>query len=272
MKQEEVKQLCLQSCQIVEEVAGFIRGELGRVKNDQIEVKSLNSLVSYVDKTAEEYLVKAFKNFLPGSTFLTEEATVDQQTGEYRWIIDPLDGTTNFLHQLPCFAVSVALQHHEKTILGIVYEVNQKECFYAWQDGGSFLNDKPIHVSTTSRAEDALIATGFPCRDYSRMKEYFTVFEHLIKNSRGVRRLGASAVDLAYVACGRFDVFFEYGLSPWDVAAGALIVEEAGGRVDDFNGKKNYLFGEEMLAANAGTFAEVQAIIHRVFSEKNVLL
>lgn len=265
MTEKEIEHIGLQSCQVVESVGEFIRSELGNVHREQIEVKSLNSLVSYVDKTAEERLVCAFKALLPDSVFLTEEATIESQEGEYQWIIDPLDGTTNFLHQLPCFAVSVALRQNEKTILGIVYEVNQKECFYAWQGGGAFLNGKPIRVSTTSQIEDALIATGFPYRDYGRMKKYFVILEQLMKKSRGLRRFGAAAVDLAYVACGRFDIFFEYGLSPWDVAAGSLIVEEAGGKVSDFKGENNYLFGEEMIAANPGIFPGFLHTISQTF-------
>lgn len=266
MKEKEAEQLCLQCCQVVEEVARFIRGELGKVRNEQIEVKSLNSLVSYVDKTAEEKLVAAFQRLLPDSTFLTEEETIAPEKGEYQWIIDPLDGTTNFLHQLPCFAVSVALRHFDQTILGVVYEVNQQECFYAWQGGGAFCNGKPISVSGRSKLEDALVATGFPYRDFSRMDKYFIVLQQFMKNSRGLRRFGAAAVDLAYVACGRFDAFFEYGLSPWDVAAGAFLVEEAGGYVGDFKGNRNYLFGEEMIAANPGISAELHKMISQVFS------
>lgn len=265
MKEKEIEQICLHCCQTVEEVAGFIRGELGKVRSEQIEVKSLNSLVSYVDKTAEEKLVAAFKYLLPGSTFLTEEETIAPRSGEYQWIIDPLDGTTNFLHQLPCFAVSVALRHFDQTILGVVYEVNQQECFYAWQGGGAFCNGKPISVSNRSKLEDALIATGFPYRDYSRMDEYFIVLKQLMKKSRGLRRFGAAAIDLAYIACGRFDAFFEYGLSPWDVAAGAFLVEAAGGYVSDFKGGKNYLFGEEMIAANQGTYEALHEIIGQFF-------
>ena len=268
MNQPTLENLCRQSCEIIEEVAGFIRDEVGKVSTDQIETKSLNSLVSYVDKTAEERLVSKLRTLLPGSTFLTEEETVAAQEGEWQWIIDPLDGTTNFLHQLPCFAVSVALRHREEIVLGVVYEVNRRECFYAWRGGGAFLNGKPIRVSTTKTLADSLIATGFPYRDYERMRPYFVVFEQFMKKTRGLRRYGAAAVDLAYVACGRFDVFFEYGLSSWDIAAGILLVEEAGGRVSDFTGGRNFLFGGEMVAASPAVFREALEVIEPAFLKK----
>ncbi|MFQ5445457.1 MAG: inositol monophosphatase family protein [Saprospiraceae bacterium] len=266
VKPQHLPILCRQTCQLVEEVAGFIRNEVGKVGREQITDKSLNSLVSYVDKTAEERLVAGLRKLLPGAVFLTEEATVGQEEGEFRWIIDPLDGTTNFLHQLPCFAVSVALRQGEQTILGVVYEVNRRECFHAWRGGGAFLNDRKIRVSKTEKLHDSLIATGFPYRDYERLPSYFIAFEYFMKNTRGLRRFGAAAVDLAWVACGRFDAFFEYGLSPWDVAAGVLIVQEAGGVVSDFRRGSDYLFGEELVAANPPVYLQVMATIETAFS------
>jgi myo-inositol-1(or 4)-monophosphatase len=268
MNQTTLEKLCRQACEIVEEVAGFIRDEVGKVSTDEIETKSLNSLVSYVDKTAEERLVAKLAKLLPGSTFLTEEETVETQAGEFQWIIDPLDGTTNFLHQLPCFAVSVGLRQQEEIVLGIVYEVNRRECFYAWKGGGAFLNGKPIRVSATQTLADSLVATGFPYRDYERMKPYFVVFEHFMKKTRGLRRFGAAAVDLAYVACGRFDIFFEYGLSSWDVAAGILLVQEAGGQLSDFSGGGDFLFGGEMVAATPAIYSEAMEVINGAFSKQ----
>ena len=255
------------SCKVVKEVGLFIQEELGRVKAKDIETKSLNSLVSYVDKTAEEKLVSALSELLPDSKFLTEEETVTQEEGEFRWIIDPLDGTTNFLHQLPFFSISVALQHHGKTVLGIVYEVNQKECFYAWKGGGAFLNGNPISVTDTQRIEESLVATGFPYYDYTYMSAYFEVLEYLMLNTRGIRRFGSAALDLAYVACGRFDAFFEYSLNPWDVAGGAFLVQEAGGKLSDFSGGTDYLFGKQILASNQGIYPEMFQSINTAFSK-----
>ncbi len=265
MNVEELELLTKKSCEIVKEVGRFIKEERGKVSTEQIETKSLNSLVSYVDKTAETKLVKQLEKLLPGSTFLTEEETIEQKTGKYRWIIDPLDGTTNFLHQLPCFAVSVALEIEEEICLGIVYEVNNDECFCAWKNGGSFLNNQPIHVSKTKHLSDSLIATGFPYRDFSLETPYFKAFHAFMKNTRGIRRFGAAAVDLSYVACGRFDAFYEYGLNAWDVAAGVLLVQEAGGKVFDFKGRNNYLFGGEMVATNEVLADEVMGIVKHNF-------
>ncbi|MEL6924020.1 MAG: inositol monophosphatase family protein [Bacteroidota bacterium] len=265
----ELKAICASSCAIIEEVAQFIREELGKVNASDIETKALNSLVSYVDKTAEEQLVTQLKPLIPEATFLTEEETVEQENGTYRWIIDPLDGTTNFLHQIPFFAISVALQYREKTVIGIVYEVNRQECFSAWESGGCFLNGQPVHVSDTQVPQEALMATGFPYYDYSYMEGYLEVLRYLMLNTRGVRRLGAAALDLAYVACGRFDGFFEYSLSPWDVAAGAFLVQEAGGRVTDFQGGDDFVFGRSVIACNAGIFPEISAVVMGAFNPES---
>ena len=256
-----LKHLCQQTCQIVTNTASFLRSELGKVSSQQIETKSLNSLVSYVDKQAEIQLVNGLKEILPDSTFLTEEETVVQEKGEYLWIIDPLDGTTNFLHQIPTFSVSVALQHQGATILGVVYEVNREECFYAWKGGGAFLNEKSISVSQTTKMQDSLVATGFPYYDYKWVAPYLEVLRYCMFNTRGIRRIGSAAVDLAYVACGRFDAYFEYSLSPWDLAAGAFIVQEAGGLVTDFQGGDNYLYGKELMVGNPLVFDELAKVV-----------
>ncbi|MCF8245774.1 MAG: inositol monophosphatase [Saprospiraceae bacterium] len=261
MNTNELELLCQQTCTLVTSVADFIRGEVGKVGAEKIETKSLNSLVSYVDKTAERKLVAGLSELLPGSTFLTEEETVEQAAGEFQWIIDPLDGTTNFLHQLPCFAVSVALRQHEEIVLGIVYEVNRRECFYAWKNGGAWMNGQQISTSATASLADSLVATGFPYRDFDTMHRYIEILQELMKNTRGLRRYGAAAVDLAYVACGRFDSFFEYGLAAWDVAAGVLLVQEAGGRVSDFDGGDDFVFGGRLLAAAPGVFEGMFGVV-----------
>ncbi|MCO6477556.1 MAG: inositol monophosphatase [Phaeodactylibacter sp.] len=260
-----LEKICNQTIPIVERSGRFIRQELGRVAGGDIEEKGLNSLVSYVDKTAEEQLVEGLGKLLPGSVFLTEEDTIDNQSGDLQWIIDPLDGTTNFLFQLPVFSISIALQQEGRTVLGVVYEINRQECFYAWKGGGARLNGNPIGVSERAPLEKALLATGFPYHDYSKMKEYFQVFEHFMRHSRGIRRFGSAAVDLAYVACGRFDGFFEYGLNAWDVAGGAFIIQEAGGVVTDFTGGDNYLHGGEIIAANPAVGKEMLEVIRKAF-------
>lgn len=241
--------LCKQSVTIAKQTGQFLLAELGKVNAHQIEEKSLNSLVSYVDQEAEKQIVAGLQALLPAAAFLTEEATVEQSEAAYRWIIDPLDGTTNFLFGLPCFAISIALEHQGQLVLGVVYEPNRDECFYAWQGGGAWCNEQPIHCRNNSDLKQSLLATGFPYYDYSRMQPYLKLFTQLAQNTRGIRRWGAAAVDLAYVAAGRYDGFFEYALNAWDVAAGIILVQEAGGKVCDFKGQANSLNNGEIVAA-----------------------
>lgn len=258
--------LCREAQRIVLHTAEFIQGELGKVEADRIETKSLNSLVSYVDKEAENQLVEGLTELLPESVFLTEEDTVENADGEWQWIIDPLDGTTNFLHQIPVFCISVALRYQEELVLGIIHEVNRQESFYGWKGGGVFLNQAPVCVRANEQLADALLATGFPYYDYERTDAYLACLKHFIQNTRGIRRLGAAAVDLAYVACGRFDGFYEYSLQPWDIAAGAFLVQEAGGIITDFSGGDNYLFGSEVVAAGPAVHKAMLEVIKGSFS------
>lgn len=229
------------------------------------EAKALNQLVTDVDLRFERKLVEICTELLPESTFLTEEKTVDEAAGEYRWIIDPIDGTTNFIHQIPAFAISIALQKNEKTILGVVYELNRDEQFYALEGEGAFLNGEPIQVASHQTLADTLIATGFPYYDFDQMDAYLNVLRSFMEKTRGLRRIGSAAVDLAYTACGRFDGFFEYGLSPWDVAAGAFIVQEAGGTVTDFSGGDNFIFGGEIIACQKHIFDSFSEVIRNEF-------
>lgn len=244
------KQICTSACSIIREVSAYILGEFNSFHSEAIETKSRNHLVSYVDKQAEKMLVENLQTLIPDSGFLVEEDTIEQSSKELRWIIDPLDGTTNFMHHLPFYCISVALQINEVTIIGIVHEVNRNESFYSYGGQKAYLNGQIIEASSTPKMEDSIIATGFPYYDYSILDPYLQVLKHLVLNTRGVRRFGSAAMDLAYVACGRFDGYFEHSLSPWDVAAGAFIVEQAGGRVSDFNGSDQYVFGRQIIAGN----------------------
>ncbi len=243
----------------------FILAEKEKVSGKDIELKSLNSLVSYVDKKAEEQLVSGLGAILPEAGFITEEDTPDSDA-RLRWVIDPLDGTTNYLHGIPVFAISVALMDGPEVVLGCVYELGQKEMFLAAKGHGTTLNGKMVRVNQKELSE-TLIATGFPYYNFARMDGFLAMLKRLFKETRGVRRLGSAATDLAYVACGRFDGFFEYGLSPWDVAAGALLVKEAGGQVSDFSGEGNYIFGGEILAASASTYEAMQALTDEYFRQ-----
>ena len=261
MQHEALKELCLQASKIVQQAGVFIKENLGKVSNEQIEEKDRNSLVSYVDQEAEKFLVNNLRQLLPEAGFLTEEETVAQEKKTYRWIIDPLDGTTNFLHQLPFFSVSVALQKDDDLIIGIVYEVNRAECFYAYKNGGAFLNGRPIKVRSNIKLEDSIIATGFPYYDFSNTDNYLAVLKQVILKTRGVRRFGSAALDLAYVSCGRFDSFYEITLNAWDVAAGIVLVKEAGGLINDFKGGNDHLFGAEIVASSPAIHQDLLEII-----------
>ncbi|MEM1214741.1 MAG: inositol monophosphatase family protein [Bacteroidota bacterium] len=239
---------------IARSAGAFLLAELGKVGQEQIETKALNSLVSYVDRTAEEQIVAALQPLLPAAGFLTEEETVAQLAQPTRWIIDPLDGTTNFLYGVPIFSVSIALEIAGELVLGVVYEPNRDECFYAWRGGGAWCNERPIRVRQQANLAQALLATGFPYYDYSRMGNYLQLFRYLMENTRGLRRCGSAAVDLAYVAAGRFDGFYEYSLSAWDIAAGMVLVREAGGTVTNFSGQDTSLQTGEILAASNGIY------------------
>lgn len=252
----------------VKETGNFIGTERKTFSLKDIEAKDRNDLVSYVDKEAEQQLIQKLGKILPEAGFIAEESSPNKNTKELNWIIDPLDGTTNFIHNIPAYAVSVALASKTEILIGVVYNIPQDELFYAHKDGKAFLNGKEISVSKTEKFADCLIATGFPVKDFARMQGFQNTTEYFMQNTRGLRRIGAAAVDLCYVACGRFDAFFEYNLSPWDIAAGALIVKQAGGRVSDFNGGENYLFGKEAIASNAGIYKSFREIVKSNFIDK----
>ncbi len=232
---------------VVAKTARFIQSQSNAFKPGDIEVKSLNALVSYVDKQAEELLVEGLMHILPEAGFITEEETVTNERKQYNWIIDPLDGTTNFLHRIPVYAISVGLESEGKMVLGVVYEVVREECYTAIVGRGAELNNNPIRVSGNLHLKDTLIATGFPYYRFDRMDDFIKTLTDCFRLTRGVRRIGTAATDLAYTAAGRFDAYYEYGLSAWDVAAGSLIAQEAGALVTDFSGGDDYLFGGEIV-------------------------
>lgn len=244
------KELTLATCEIARKAGQFMAEERKTFNDSKIESKGLHDLVSYVDKASEKQIIEQLSVLLPESGFIAEEGTTDKKGERFNWVIDPLDGTTNFIQGVPVYCVSIGLLDGDQLVAGVVYEVGRGECFYAWKDGGAYLNGEPVHVSTRGDIHDALLATGFPYSDFSRMDEYIGFLKWTMTHARGVRRLGSAAADMAYVACGRFDAFWEYDLKPWDVAAGAVIVKEAGGTVTDYSGGDNYLFGKEIIASN----------------------
>ncbi|MEO9483004.1 MAG: inositol monophosphatase family protein [Ekhidna sp.] len=236
---------------IARETGAFIREERKRFSYDSVEFKGESDLVSYVDKESEKRIIDGLKKILPEAGFITEEETTAQGQKEFTWIIDPLDGTTNFVHGIPNYCVSIGLMNEGKIIAGVVYEVANDECFYAWNQGGAYLNGNRIQVSGAPSFSDCVLATGFPYYEFERLDEYLKILHQLMKDTQGLRRMGSAAADMAYVACGRYGGYFEYNLNSYDIAAGVILVQEAGGRVTDFKGGNDYIFGREIVAGGA---------------------
>jgi len=266
INQKDLKILCHNTLPLIKDVSKFILQEQGKVTLDKIETKDKNSLVSYVDKTAEEMLVEGLSTLLPEAEFLTEEGTVDQNSGPMRWIIDPLDGTTNFLHNIPHYAISVGLEVDGKLCLGIVEHVPHQEQYYAWSGGGAYMNGSPISVSSNELVSSAVVATGFP---YSSQNEeaIAKAIVHWMKNARSIRRFGAAALDMIYVAKGIFDFYYELSLNAWDIAGGAVIVKEAGGNVSDFSGTSDFLKSGQVFCSNAALHEEVIEQLQMFFKD-----
>ncbi len=262
----ELKDLTDRVTGLAKEVGEFIRGEALVFDRQNIEYKGLNDMVSYVDKTAEMNLVKGLTAILPEAGFITEENTTTVIRDEFNWIIDPLDGTTNFIHGIPTFSISIALQRNEHLVLGVVYEINRDECFYAWENGGAYLNGRRISISQTESVRDSLLATGFPYYDFERQEQYINVMRRLMQSCHGLRRIGSAAIDLAYVACGRFDGYFEYNLNSYDMAGGIVLVREAGGQVFDFKGGTDPIGRREIIADNGRISAELLRVIGEEFT------
>lgn len=260
--------LCSQVIAIARMTGNFIRKESMNFNANAIEFKGLNDLVSYVDKTAEQHLVTNLSQLIPNAGFTTEEDTPDSIGKTYNWIIDPLDGTTNFIHGIPTYSISIALYEENRPVLGVVYEINRGEMFYSYKDAPAYLNNKEIRVSKRNLLADSLLATGFPYYQFEKQPQYMLLLAELMQKTHGLRRIGSAAVDLAYVACGRFDAFFEYNLNSYDVAGGAYLVQQAGGRVMNFSGGDEFINQREMLATNGLVDQEILAAIQRHFNNQ----
>ncbi|MFD1631362.1 inositol monophosphatase family protein [Pseudopedobacter beijingensis] len=261
------EKICAQVVEIAKSAGSFIRQEREAFSLAKVEYKGKNDLVSYVDKAAEDTIIKSLTELLPGAGFIAEENKEVSVSEEFNWIIDPLDGTTNFIHGIPAFAVSIALQYKTELVIGVVYEIGKDECFYAWKDSAAYLNGKEIRVSENTKVADTLLATGFPYYDFEKKDAYMELFGDLIQNCHGLRRIGAAAVDLAYTACGRFDGYFEYNLKPWDIAAGLFIVQQAGGKVVDFKGGNDMLKDCDLIATNGHISEELLQYVKKYFSK-----
>jgi myo-inositol-1(or 4)-monophosphatase len=255
---------------LAKEAGIFIKNERENFDSSKIEMKGHSAnLVSYVDKETEKILVTGLKKIIPEAGFITEEGTVSQHTTEdFCWLIDPLDGTTNFLHNVPIYSTSIALMKGDKIIAGVVYDMNQNECFYAWEGGGAWCNGKKIASSAPKNLSESLIATGFPYFMFDKYREYMNVLEDLMKSSHGLRRCGSAAIDMCWVAAGRFDGYFEYNINSYDIAAGCIILQESGGKVSDFRGGKDYIFGKNIVAASATIHEDFKEIVKKNFFPK----
>ena len=218
-------------------------------------------LLTIADTQSEAFILNTIKTTFPNHHIIAEESTIVENNSDYRWVIDPLDGTTNFVHNLPIFAVSIGLQYKGETIVGVVYNPAADKCFWAEKNGGAFLNGESIHNTSTNTLSNSLLVTGFPYTHDDRWSKGFDLFKILYGKTQGVRRLGAATLDFCFVAMGCFEGFWEFGLQPWDVCAGALILEEAGGKVSDWDNSPMPLSGERVLATNGFIHEEMKDIL-----------
>jgi myo-inositol-1(or 4)-monophosphatase len=232
------------------EAGKFLKYSVGRVKHIEMKQGEERNLVSEIDKGAEEKIISIIKRKYPSHAILAEESGANESRSDYKWVIDPLDGTTNFLHGVPIFCVTIAIEFKGELIAGVVYDPNLDELFTAEKGAGAFLNGKRLKVTSASKLIDSLLVTGFPYDVAQNPDNAIGHFVNFVVEGQGIRRLGSAALDLSYVAAGRFDGFWEVNLNPWDMAAGVLLVREAGGRVTDFVGMESTIYNKQVLASN----------------------
>lgn len=259
----ELQQLTLSVCRVAREAGAYIKKERASFSLDKVERKHAHDYVSYVDKGSEQMIVKALRKILPEAGFITEEGTtkddvrgqkknvsdVSPQPSDFTWVVDPLDGTTNFIHGFAPYAVSIALCKGREIVIGVVYEIVSDECFYAWQNGGAFVNEEPLHVGT-SAINDALLCLQLPYNSDAYKPVITRLLNRFYGNVGSIRMLGSAAIALCYVAAGRLDAYAERYIGQWDYMAGALIVKEAGGRVTNYAGDDYFMEGDSIVATN----------------------
>lgn len=258
------QEICLVVCDIARRAGLYISGEREGFSSEMIEYKGVQNLVSYVDKTAERMIIDDLLVLVPDSRIIAEESAAEvgilPKDGDLTWVIDPLDGTTNFTHGMPPYCVSIALMEGKRIVVGVIYEITCAECFYAWQDSACYLNGREVRVSDISSIDRSLVVTGLAYKSQDAIESFRRTFDYFNLNSNGARRLGSAASDLAYVAAGRAECFYQKNLAPWDVAAGAFLVERAGGVVVDYAHGSDYVFGGSIIATNKNS--------HCVFYDK----
>ncbi|NWF52748.1 MAG: inositol monophosphatase [Nitrospirae bacterium] len=260
-KRKEFLDIAIKAARVAGDV---IIDNLGKISKKDIGIKKSSDFVTAVDKESERLIIETIKSYFPDHLFLTEESLKECGKEAYRWIIDPLDGTTNYIHGFPIFSVSVALEYKGNIIIGVTLDPLRDELFYAEEGSGSFLNGRRVNVSE-ERFKESLITTGFPFRKKEMIDLYLKLFRNIFFKVSDLRRAGSAALDLAYLACGRCDGFFELGLSPWDIAAGSLLIKEAGGAVTDFGGGNEYLKTGNIVAGNKSVHKELLKEISMVF-------
>ncbi len=253
--------------QAATEAGKILIQSLSNSSSRQISAKSQFDFVTEVDLASEKMIIEQIKQTFPNHNIFAEEKGRERQTSEFLWIIDPLDGTKNYIHGFPFFSISIALKHKEEIIFGLIADPLRQENFHAIKNKGAFLNDQPIHTSSQQNFQKALFATGFPFRDKSKITIYLQSFAEIFGKAASVRRAGSAALDLAYTACGRVDGFWEIGLNAWDIAAGVIILQEAGGIITDFRGENNYLDSGNVVAANSSLHPELLEICHRILKD-----
>lgn len=232
------------------EAGKYLKFSVGKVRSVEIKKGEERNLVSEIDKTSEEKIINIIKRHYPTHAILAEESGEKTTASDYKWVIDPLDGTTNFLHGLPIFCVTIGIEYKGEIVAGVVYDPNMEELFTAEKGSGAYCNGKRMEVSAAAELINSLLVTGFPYDIAQNPDNAVGHFVNFLMEGQGLRRLGSAALDLSYVAAGRMDGFWEVNLNPWDMAAGVLFVAEAGGTVTDFSGKASSIYNKQVLATN----------------------
>lgn len=245
-----LKQLTVEVCRVATEAGHFLKEERKNFRRECVEEKHAHDYVSYVDKESEARVVKALSTLLPEAGFITEEGSATYQDEPYCWVIDPLDGTTNYIHDEAPYCVSIALRNHTELLIGVVYEVCRDECFYAWKSGKAYMNGEEIHVSTIRNPKDAFVITELPYNYQQYKQTALHLIDKLYGEVGGIRMNGSAAAAICYVAIGRFDAWAEAFIGKWDYSAAALIVQQAGGCVTNFHGEEHFIEGHHIIATN----------------------
>lgn len=260
-------EICEQVCSIARQAGAYIASEREVFDARNVEYKGDQNLVSYVDKQAERMIVSRLGDLIAQAAIIGEEGTADDNdmnlpNASHTWVIDPLDGTTNFIHGMPPYCVSIALMEADQVVVGVIYIVTSDECYYAWQGSKAYMNGREIRVSEVAKIENSLVISGLAYNlTDQEQSDTMRLFDHFNRHTNGARRIGSAAANLAYVASGKADCFYQVNLSSWDVAAGVLIVKQAGGRVTDYNGGDDCVFGKQLIATNNLLYTEFKNLI-----------